>query len=833
VVTWEIVEFVGLPGTDNETEVRSVGTLSFTNTDLVATGTPLSNVVDNSKVVVYVTGAYNANAGRTLYYSGQVTSAWDTTTQSPVITRGATGNNGIEVSYAVVEYTGINWNVQRVEHTYATTSTTETESITPVNSLSRTFIHTQKRMGAQSLVDNFGAEVWLSSIGSVSFNLEPTATVPADHTSVVWIIENTQTSAGRMNVQRSFGGVTGGVEPVTNKFAITPVAAVNNTSVFANGRAVGSNSAFPRPLAGVIITSTSTYDIWRSEASSLLTYRTEIVEWPVQGLAIRQNYYRFYNGNDALKPTDAWPPGATDLGENTSITSTDDPPGDSDNLRLRMSLRTKNNNWPAGLYNFKLQYGQRLTSCSAIETWVDVGSPSSGAIWRGFNATSVVDGATLSVDPPTAGDLLLSVSDVAATYNEQNPTLANPYLVTPGQDVEYDWNIQHNGALPKTVYCFRMVYSDDTPLDGYLNYPQIYTSGFSPSVKNWQWFDDQNNETPSVSLANVNVAPTEVVGGNSIALRMTIGERKNVPGTDIKFKLQFDESPLFTNPRDVVASSTCTATSTWCYGEASSTDNAVITTKILTDADACSGGVGNGCGVHNTSPIYATGNSQAKFANTEYAFYIKAAGARVGAVYYFRPYEINNDTPALIVGSSTYPSVVAESATLALSVNGLPSGTSTAGIVTTATSTASNISFGSVPLNTPWYAAHRIAVTTNATEGYQVFMYARQQLLNSYGTAIASITGTNAAPVAWSTGCLPGADGCVGYHTTDGSLAGGSTRFAPFDSYSGLETSPAEIMYSSIPANDVYDIVYKVFVRSPQPAGTYETEMVYLAVPTY
>jgi len=834
VVTWEIIEFIGEALTDNEMIVREVGSLTLGIADLVATGTVLSNVTDNNKVVVYVTGSANPNAGRSLYYSSQVTSSWDNVTQSPVITRGATGNNAIDVSYAVVEYTGINWNIQRAEHTYTTSGVAETESITPVNSLSRTFIHTQKRMDALGNVNNFGHTAWLSSIGAVSFMLEPAATTPSGHTSVVWIIENMQTSAGRMVVQRQGGTTTDGVEPVTIQINIgSSLAAVNNSSIFANAYVVGANTSFPLPMSNAIITSTTTYQLWRSEASALLTYRTELVEWPVHGLALRQNYYRFYVGNDSLLPTDAWPVGGVDLGENTSITSTDDPPGDGDNLRLRMSVRIKNANLPAGLYDFKLQYGLRVTSCSAIESWVDLGSSGSGSIWRGYNAGSVIDGTSLSLNPPTAGDLLLSISDISGSYIEQNPTPANPYLVNADNDVEYDWNIQHNGALSRSVYCFRMIYSDGTPLDGYLNYPQIYTSGFSPSVKDWQWYDDSENETPITPLASPNIAPTEVVGGNSIALRVVVGEQKNVLGTDIKFKLQYDENPNFTNPHDVVATSTCTATSTWCYSELSTADNTVVTTATLPSTDSCVAGVGSGCGTHNNSATYVIGHNQSGHVNAEYAFYVKPEAARVGAVYYFRPYEINNDQPAITVGTSTYPSLVAESARLVFTVGGLPSGTSTAGIITTATSTASAISFGSIPLDTPWYSAHRITIDTNATEGYQVLMYARQQLLNSYGTAIASVTGTNQAPTSWASGCSINADGCIGYHTADGSLAGGSTRFSALDTYSGLETSPVEVMYSSIPINDVYDIVYKVQVTPAQPAGTYETEIVYLAIPSY
>jgi hypothetical protein len=105
--------------------------------------------------------------------------------------------------------------------------------------------------------------------------------------------------------------------------------------------------------------------------------------------------------------------------------------------------------------------------------------------------------------------------------------------------------------------------------------------------------------------------------------------------------------------------------------------------------------------------------------------------------------------------------------------------------------------------------------------------------MNDYGTAIPSITGTNAVPVSWAIGCLASSTGCVGYHTTDATLSGGSTRFAPLDSYAGLESTPREVMYSPIPADDTHDIVYRVRVYGTQPAAIYTTEIVYIAVPAY
>ena len=557
------------------------------------------------------------------------------------------------------------------------------------------------------------------------------------------------------------------------------------------------------------------------------------MEWPINGLAVRQNYYRIYADNNSLTPSDPWPPGVTNLGENTPLSVTDQPLGEADRVRLRMSLKVSNANLPAGLYNFKLQYGLRSTSCSAVSSWFDVGASGGSTVWRGYNATGTTNGTSLSINPPGVGDLLLSVSDRAGSYIEENPSPANPYGANPNEDVEYDWQLEHNGALERSTYCFRMVQGDGTTLDGYLNYPQIRTAGFTPVGQNWRWYDDTNLETPTVALAIENSAPIEIVNGNSLALRLTLGESKNVRGQNIKFKLQYDDNPNFTNPRDVTSTSTCTATSTWCYTQGLALDNATITTKVLTDVDACVSSVGVGCGTHNTSGVYVIGDTHLPGVNREYAFYLKQVLSRVGVVYYFRAYDVLNEVPVSLDTGEAYPSLVSESARLSLTVGGLPVGTTTAGVVTTASSTPSAVNFGFIPINTPWYAAHRVTLDTNATEGYRVLMYARQQLLNNYGTAINSITGTNALPTSWAVGCQASSSGCMGYHTTDATLASGSTRFSPLDSYAGLDTTAREIMYSSLPATDVHDIVYKVSVTQLQAAGNYQTEIVYLALPTY
>jgi hypothetical protein len=126
-------------------------------------------------------------------------------------------------------------------------------------------------------------------------------------------------------------------------------------------------------------------------------------------------------------------------------------------------------------------------------------------------------------------------------------------------------------------------------------------------------------------------------------------------------------------------------------------------------------------------------------------------------------------------------------------------------------------------------------VTTNAPEGYQIYMTSLSNLMNSSGDVIPAVTGTNVSPTAWNTGCDTDFSGCFGYHAGDDTLEGGSTRFAAADSYARFSTTTLdEVVYGGGPAiNDTTDMVYKVKARSLQDAGLYTTGIRYIAVPVF
>ena len=517
------------------------------------------------------------------------------------------------------------------------------------------------------------------------------------------------------------------------------------------------------------------------------------------------------------------------------MTAEDEALAPGDQVRIRMSVSIEGSAQPAGIDSYKLQFSPRVTTCTAVANWNDIGdAASTTAHWRGVN-NAPADGAPLSTDPPTGGQLLLSVSTVAGTYEEGNNSAVNPYLAFPNDEVEYDWVVEHNGANDKTSYCFRMIESDGTVFTGYDFYPVIRTVGYEPLITNWRWYDDEASATPTTALGGENVSPSNIAMLNALKLRLVLRESSGADGVDVKFALQYSQFADFSQGVTTLTSTTsCTGSSQWCYFDGAGTDNQIITTSVISDADSCIAGVGAGCGTYNEGISTTTAtHDQLALTNTEYEFTLVQSGAAANRVFYFRLYNLTYDEVVQTAPTFSYPSLVTEGANLNFNVTGINSQTLIAGITTDATTTPNSIIFGKLPFDTDVEAAQRITITTNAAEGYQVLKYAGQQLLNSYGDPIPPITSSNATPAGWNTACTFVSNSCFGYHSTDATLDNGSSRFAPLDSYAAVHTTPLEIMYSSIPTTDIHEVVYRIKVREDQPAGDYVTNITYIAVPVH
>lgn len=362
-------------------------------------------------------------------------------------------------------------------------------------------------------------------------------------------------------------------------------------------------------------------------------------------------------------------------------------------------------------------------------------------------------------------------------------------------------------------------------------------SDFAPVSQTWRWYGDANDETPTSSLAAENTAPSSIADAQVIKLRLNIKETSGIMGSDdFKLRLQFAQSSDFTaSPGFVAEAGSCTATSTWCYATSTGgNDNQIISTAVLSTSGACAGGVGIGCGTHNTSGISTATSTQPAGATTEYEFTIVAAGAFTGDTYFFRAINTADGTVIPLGATSSYPSLVTQGATLTFSVSGLPQSTSTNGITTNVSTTATGIPFGTLALGTSTIAAQRLSITTDAANGYEIYTEEDQPLADARGDQVPGVAGTNPSPLSWSGGCVTPSTGCYGYHAGSPVLSGGSTRFAANDSYAALTSTIAEVGYGGAPAaSSTMDMVYRIQIGGTQGTGNYQNNIIYVVAPSF
>lgn len=363
----------------------------------------------------------------------------------------------------------------------------------------------------------------------------------------------------------------------------------------------------------------------------------------------------------------------------------------------------------------------------------------------------------------------------------------------------------------------------------------LYFDTYTPRSQNWRWYDDENSVTPTVDLAAENTAPIDIPNENVVKLRIAVAEVADIGAAGKKFRLQFATSTDFlTNVSSVVEAPECSSSSRWCYAYGAGVDNALIPSALLSDADSCVASVGDGCGTHNESGTTTTTFAHKKSAVTEYEFTLKPFGAAANTVYFFRLVDVTASTTVPLNTGESYPSITTEGAALTFSIAGLATTTATEGVTTDVSTTPTTVPFGRLQFGASTIGAQRLTVSTNASQGYKIYVLERQPFENTSGVPIDPVTGTNAAPEGWSTGCAGGAFGCWGYHTSEDVLDGNSARFAPNDTYAQFSSDPYEIAFSDGPVtNETVDMLYRVQVQNDQDEGDYSSAVVYIVTPVF
>lgn len=173
-----------------------------------------------------------------------------------------------------------------------------------------------------------------------------------------------------------------------------------------------------------------------------------------------QSAYRVYQNADSASP--GAPVGSTN--------QLSDIPGKGSAFRLRMLATVSVNQFLTGEFSYRLQVGERITSCAAA-SYSDV-TTSTGPI-RFFDNPGVgnaVAAGSSANNPVSANAITLQ------TYHENNP-IGSFQNAPQGNDILWDFALYDADTTPNQVYCFRLVYNDGAPLEGYSSYPEVRTVG--------------------------------------------------------------------------------------------------------------------------------------------------------------------------------------------------------------------------------------------------------------------------------------------------------------------------------------------------------------------
>lgn len=285
-ISWEIWEYSGTVGDPNEMDVIDTGTCSFGTSSLTCDGSVIAPS-DDADIVVFLTGASNSDVGRNDHQSCMVTSEWVSASDLPRFTREESASDNCDISYAVVEFSGSNWNIQRVEHIF-NSSIVQSESITDVGDISRAFFHTQQRNSAGNDYDGLcqaGSEIELTATDTLTYKIpQCTTSWGSNMVSVTWIVANTQTDNYPMKVSHynPTERATGGSEEDNWQTTISGLTyGLGETSLEGiTSQSGGTGTSWPRGYIAAELTALSTVDLWQSDSGQAQEYTFQTIEWP-------------------------------------------------------------------------------------------------------------------------------------------------------------------------------------------------------------------------------------------------------------------------------------------------------------------------------------------------------------------------------------------------------------------------------------------------------------------------------------------------------------------------------------------------------------------------
>jgi len=317
-VTWELIQYVGASGGENEFIVRDVGDVTTASGQSIDGDSNITTIVDIDKVCCFITGqaadeTTDADWFEFLFVAEMRENGGGGCT--PWFWRAKTSATDAYVSYAVVEFVGSNWrDVQRLNiSTEASTAwttaspneytdvTLQSEGGIDLLDASKTFLHVQYATDNDATgLDDAGDNIEI--ISSTHLRIRNKA-ITGNRYKIAWIVENMYNGTGEMeveHVQFYDSTVNGGTEERTWTQSISAIDSIWNTSIMGECASVdGTGTAYPRGAIDLRLTDVDEVTLTECDDGQERQITFDVVQWPC---SINWNLYTNDTNPDENSP---------------------------------------------------------------------------------------------------------------------------------------------------------------------------------------------------------------------------------------------------------------------------------------------------------------------------------------------------------------------------------------------------------------------------------------------------------------------------------------------------------------------------------------------------
>ncbi len=272
-ICYEIIDFRSFFDSPNAIKVLDRNEVTYPTSSLTVSGpSVIPTDPSGSDVVVFITGQMGNDAVSSDWNNALSIAQWDAANNEPDFKRGQADGSLDQnpLSYAVVEFTGSNWKIQRYEHTVTVDGAQVdidfgTVGLEELSDTSNAFLHTQHTASGDEQ-DELGAEAWISATDTLSIFAEGSGS--STRVIGMWIIENTQGQESGLTAQHlsdEYVGTNDLIRMLNAPGDFVAVDSMNTASIFGeNARSTGTVTVYPKGSVSISLTDSDEITLMRS-----------------------------------------------------------------------------------------------------------------------------------------------------------------------------------------------------------------------------------------------------------------------------------------------------------------------------------------------------------------------------------------------------------------------------------------------------------------------------------------------------------------------------------------------------------------------------------------